>query len=218
MWQMRDGDPGGRGTAKGAPSTYPREDQASRTARVRRVGDRDRAGDPGFDGAPDPDPDREPQPLIGARILFVDDDPLAREYVRGQLGARHEVVVAADADGAVAAVQQARPDLIMLDVVLPGTDGFEVYRRLQGHVELRDVPVMFITGHASAQVELRALQIGAVDQLTKPVPPTVLLSRVDEHLWRSRLERGHQQLRVELAAELEAWQRLGCAEKPGPRR
>lgn len=152
------------------------------------------------------------QLLIGARILFVDDDPLAREYVRSELGSRHEVVVAADVDGAVAAVQRVRPDLIMLDVVMPGSDGFEVYRRLQERAELRDVPVLFITGHASAQVELRALQLGAVDQLAKPVPPTVLLSRVDEHLWRSRLSRGHRQLRDELAAELGAWQRLGSAE------
>ncbi len=134
-----------------------------------------------------------PQPLV----LIVDDNPENLSVVGELLLPRHAVRVA---NGGARALQLARlapqPDLILLDVMMPGMDGFEVLRALRDDVHTADIPVLLLTALDSPEDEERGLLLGAVDHLTKPVRPAVLLARVALQLAQraaSRQRRAEQQ-------------------------
>jgi putative two-component system response regulator len=116
-----------------------------------------------------------PLPLV----LIVDDNPDNLNVVGELLVPRHAVRVA---NGGARALQLARmaplPDLILLDVMMPGIDGFEVLRQLRDHPHTADIPVVLLTALDSDEDEERGLALGAADYLTKPVRPGVLLARV----------------------------------------
>ncbi|MBF0626553.1 MAG: PAS domain S-box protein [Magnetococcales bacterium] len=116
------------------------------------------------------------------KILLVDDDPGNIEVLGGILSDVHEIIVANDGPNALAVIQSNPPDLILLDVLMPGMDGFEVCRRLKAAPRHREIPVIFLTSLDDATDEARALELGAVDFLTKPVNPPVVLARVRTHL------------------------------------
>jgi diguanylate cyclase (GGDEF)-like protein/PAS domain S-box-containing protein len=121
--------------------------------------------------------------LDGRRILVVDDTPanlrLAAEYLE-QGG--FEVVVARDGEEALARAEYVRPDLVLLDVVMPGIDGFEICGRLKAIDALRDVPVIFMTALTDVQDKINAFASGGVDYVTKPFQFEELLARVKTHL------------------------------------
>jgi two-component system response regulator HydG len=141
-----------------------------------------------------------------ARILVVDDTPqnlaLVELYLRGS---EFEVTAAAGGAEALELCAHQPFALILLDVVMPGIDGFEVCRRLKNDPRTAFVPVIFLTGHLADESEkLAAYQIGAVDYLQKPVHKEELLARMRVMLrleeTRSRLDRENATLRAELAA------------------
>jgi len=128
------------------------------------------------------------------RILVVDDQA-ANVRVVSILLARngYEVIPAGSGPEALAAAGAQKPDLILLDMMMPGMDGFELLSALRAQPSLRDVPAVFLTAAHDRDLLLRAFEAGAVDYVTKPFMPEELLARVGAHIGlkqtRDRLER-----------------------------
>ena len=115
-----------------------------------------------------------------ATILVCDDDPSLRELVRAVLGPRYRFVEAADGAEALSLAREDRPDLIVLDVMLPGRSGIEVLEELRSDVDLTTIPVVVITAWSHA--ELEAQVAGADRFVSKPFDPDELSSAVEELL------------------------------------
>jgi diguanylate cyclase (GGDEF)-like protein len=113
-----------------------------------------------------------------ARILVVDDDPANVELLAEIFDDEYEVLFATDGDKALTIAAQASPDLILLDVMMPGIDGFEVCAQLKAGRSTAGIPVIFITGMGDMEAETRGLELGAVDYVTKPINPPVVRMRV----------------------------------------
>ena len=144
-----------------------------------------------------------------ATILVVDDLPANLELVAGSLEQHgYHVVVAQAGDEALERAMLVRPALILLDVMMPGINGFETCRRLKMHDELRDIPVVFMSARAEVGDKLAGFSIGAVDYVTKPVDSAELLARVETHLalatLRRQLAAQNQQLQREIATREQA--------------
>lgn len=116
-------------------------------------------------------------------ILVVDDSPDSLELISSELMKYYEVHVATDGVRCLELARRVRrPDLILLDVMMPGMDGYEVCRRLKANPDTADIPVLFLSGRNAAEDERIGLEIGAEDYLGKPVNPAVMLARVRAHL------------------------------------
>lgn len=113
-------------------------------------------------------------------ILVCDDDPSLRELVRAVLGPRYRFVEAADGIEALALAREERPDLIVLDVMLPGLSGIEVLEQIRGDAALRSLPVVVITAWSHAEVEAHVA--GADRFVSKPFDPDLLSAAVEEML------------------------------------
>ena len=119
----------------------------------------------------------------GRLVLVVDDDPDARALVAKALdGAGYRLLTVADGLGALALVEQAAPDLIVLDAVMPGLTGFETCRRLKAQPGAAHVPVIFMTGLSETEHVVEGLNAGGVDYVTKPLVLDELLARIHVHL------------------------------------
>ena len=119
-----------------------------------------------------------------AAVLVVDDDATVREVVITYLSkAGHTVTSAADGPEALASVAQSQPELVVLDLMLPGIDGLEVCRRLR---ESGDIPVIMLTAKGSVNDRVVGLEVGADDYVTKPFSPRELVLRVDSVLRRTQ--------------------------------
>lgn len=116
------------------------------------------------------------------RVLVVDDQPMNIRVLHELLRDDCEVTMALDGERALAMCQEQPPDLVLLDVVMPGIDGLEVCRRLKADAATADIPVIFVTGQESVEDEVMALEAGAVDFITKPVKPVVVRARVHSQL------------------------------------
>lgn len=121
--------------------------------------------------------------MIVATILIVDDDPKIRDLLRLYVEReRHRVIEAEDGAGALAAVERERPDLVLLDVMLPGLDGIEVLRRIR---DLGTTPVMLLTARSGDGDKVIGLDGGADDYVVKPFSPRELMARVRVQLRRA---------------------------------
>ncbi|MFV3369548.1 HD domain-containing phosphohydrolase [Pseudomonas sp. NY15435] len=124
-----------------------------------------------------------PGPVVRPTILIVDDAPENLTLLSELLKLLYRVKAARTGEKALQIAQSDEPpDLILLDVMMPGIDGFEVCRRLRGEARTRHIPVIFITAQGAADDEIRGLELGAVDYLTKPINPPTVLMRVDNQL------------------------------------
>lgn len=116
-------------------------------------------------------------------ILVVDDTPDNLTLMSGLLKDEYRVKVANGGERALKiAFSEAPPDLILLDVMMPGMDGYEVCRRLQENPATRHIPVIFLTAKSEIDDETLGLSLGAVDYITKPISPPIVLARVKNHL------------------------------------
>src|SRR5688500_13707050 len=121
---------------------------------------------------------------MGQRVLVVDDDPTVSDVVRRYLErAEFEVTLAEDGPGALSAVAQSRPDLVVLDLMLPGIDGLEVCRRLRA--DDASLPIVMLTALGEEGDRVLGLQLGADDYVTKPFSPRELVLRVQSVLRRA---------------------------------
>ena len=119
------------------------------------------------------------------RILLVEDEPVFVETLRFQLQrVGYEVRVAPDGMTAIAAVQRTKPDLILLDLILPGMDGMEVCRRIRAEVA---TPIIMLTARTGVGDKVTGLEAGADDYVTKPIQMRELLARIKAALRRSQL-------------------------------
>jgi DNA-binding response OmpR family regulator len=126
-----------------------------------------------------------------ATVLLVDDDPKIRELLRLYVEREgHRTLFAADGESAVEIALRSRPDLILLDVMLPGLDGFEVSRRIR---DASDVPILLLTARSGEGDKVIGLDMGADDYMVKPFSPRELMARVRALLRRRRLETEQEQ-------------------------
>lgn len=122
--------------------------------------------------------------------LIVDDSPEALRMLTDALdGADMAVMVALDGASALRVVEQVTPDIILLDAIMPGMDGFETCTRLKRDPRLVDVPVIFMTGLAETEHIVRGLEAGGVDYVAKPIVIAEMLARIRVHLTNARLTR-----------------------------
>ena len=115
--------------------------------------------------------------LIG-RILVVDDAMENIQILHGALQDEHEVLFALDGAKALELARAQRPDLILLDAVMPGMDGYDVLAALRATPDTWDIPVIFVTALKTPEDETRALDAGAADFISKPVNAAVVRARV----------------------------------------
>jgi diguanylate cyclase (GGDEF)-like protein len=116
------------------------------------------------------------------RLLVVDDQPPNIQALYQAFAADHQVLMATSGEQALALCASQKLDLVLLDVVMPGMDGFEVCRRLQANDATRDIPVIFVTAHDDEAAETLGLEVGAVDFISKPINPKIVRARVKTHL------------------------------------
>jgi two-component system, sensor histidine kinase and response regulator len=123
-------------------------------------------------------------------ILIVDDTPANLGVLVETLGAAgYQLMVAEDGEEALAQTIQIQPDLILLDVMMPGIDGFETCRRLKARASTREVPVLFMTALNETADKVKAFAAGGVDYITKPIEHEEALARVRTHLALRKLRR-----------------------------
>ena len=138
------------------------------------------------------------------RILVVDDNATNRDILTTRLKAHgYETLQAADGEEALASVKQHRPDLILLDVMMPKLDGIETCRRLKGDDTLPFLPIILVTARVDSKDIVAGLEAGADEYLTKPVDQAALIARVRSVL---RIKMLHDQVQAQ-AADLAEWNR-----------
>jgi putative two-component system response regulator len=116
-------------------------------------------------------------------LLVVDDTPENLTLMAGILRDAYRVKVATTGEKAITiAKNEPHPDLILLDIMMPELDGYEICRRLKSQPETRDIPVIFLTALSEIKDEKQGLEAGAVDYITKPISPPILMARVRNHL------------------------------------
>jgi len=116
------------------------------------------------------------------RLLVVDDQPINIQVMYQAFAGDYQVFMATNGEQALAICKNNPPDLVLLDVVMPGMDGFEVCTRLKADAATSHIPVIFVTAHNDASEETHGLSVGAVDFIAKPVNPAVVRARVKTHL------------------------------------
>ncbi len=147
----------------------------------------------------------------GARILIIEDDPAAVELMRAQLhGEGYSVDSASDGDQALERVRETEPDLVLLDIMLPKKNGFEVCRQIKGRKAKRSIPVIMVTALNDMESRAKGIAAGADDFLSRPVDASELAARVRSLLRISRL---HEELAEESRAARESGEKLEMQQK-----
>jgi sigma-B regulation protein RsbU (phosphoserine phosphatase) len=136
-------------------------------------------------------------------ILVVDDSPMNLQVlVRTLNGSGHRILAARSGHAALEIARRARPDLMLLDVMMPELDGFEVCRAIKAHPDTQDIAVIFLSALGEVSDKVSGLQLGAVDYITKPIQAEEVLARVANQLTRQYLARELRQSRDRLEREL----------------
>ena len=136
-------------------------------------------------------------------LLIVDDTPTYIDVLVDLLSPQYRTRVANSGKTALSLCAKEAPDIILLDIMMPEMDGYEVCQKLKESEETRNIPIIFITAKGETEDEAKGLAVGAVDYISKPIVPAVLLGRVETHLeikrQRQKIETAYNQLK-----ELEA--------------
>ena len=136
-------------------------------------------------------------------ILVVDDSPTNLQVlIRTLNGTGHRILAAKDGPTAIDIARRTQPDLILLDVMMPGMDGFEVLRKLKSKPDTSDTLVIFLSARGEVADKVSGLELGAIDYITKPIQGEEVLARVAAHLSRRHLERELRDNRDRLDREL----------------
>ncbi|MDT8990095.1 diguanylate cyclase [Curvibacter sp. APW13] len=121
-------------------------------------------------------------PAAKPKLLVVDDQPINIQVMHQLFAGEYQVFMATSGPQAIKLCKTNPPDLVLLDIVMPGMDGHEVCRQLKADTETRDIPIIFVTAHTDSDQESQGLELGAVDFITKPVVPAVVRARVRTHV------------------------------------
>ncbi|GAB4368132.1 MAG: hypothetical protein Kow00121_07000 [Elainellaceae cyanobacterium] len=142
-------------------------------------------------------------------ILIVDDTPTNLEVLLDLLeSAGFKVVIAEDGERAIALAQYAPPDLILLDILMPGIDGFETCRRLKANPTTQKIPIIFLTAVSDNVDKVKGLHLGAVDYITKPLNHEEVLARVNTHVRLQNLTKRLTEQNERLEKEIQQRQQL----------
>ena len=117
-----------------------------------------------------------------ASVLVVDDVPANIQVLSSVLKDEYRIFFAVNGESAIDLAMRERPDLVLLDVMMPEMDGYEVNRRLKEEPATREIPVIFVTAMGEVEDEVKGLALGAVDYVTKPVTPDIVRARVATHV------------------------------------
>ncbi len=155
-------------------------------------------------------------------VLIVDDEPLNVDLLEQELAAeRYRTVAARSGEEALKRAAESHPDLILLDVMMGGIDGYETCRRLKAQEATRSIPVIFLTALSDTLEKVRGFRAGAVDYLTKPFETEELLARVGTHIALRREIEAHRQAKATinvLVEEIRADHASMIGESPAMRR
>ena len=135
-------------------------------------------------------------------ILVVDDVPDNLTLATALLKNLYKVKVATNGEAALAIAKKAPPDLILLDVMMPGMNGYETCAKMKADETLRQIPVIFLTAMSEVEDEEKGFALGAVDFIVKPLKPSVLLARVKTHLTLKYVQKCLEERNVYLEAEV----------------
>ena len=136
-------------------------------------------------------------------LLLVDDNPTNLQVLYQTLESTGcKLLVAKNGETALSIAQKASPDLILLDIMMPGIDGFEVCRRLKANPATAAIPVIFLSALTDTKDKVQGLQLGAVDYVSKPFQPDEVIARVNTHLTIHRLKREVEKKKDALETEL----------------
>ena len=124
--------------------------------------------------------------LPRSKILVVDDIPSNIHVLSRILNDEHDIYFATDGERALELVHERQPDLVLLDIMMPGMDGYELCTRLKADPATADIPVIFISARSEIEDETRGLEVGAIDFITKPISPPIVQARVRNHLLLKR--------------------------------
>lgn len=117
------------------------------------------------------------------RILVVDDSPTNIKVLNDHLNSLYHISVATNGPDALELVESKnKPDLILLDIMMPGMDGYEVCKLLKSNSDTKNIPVIFVSAMSDVDDETFGLSLGAVDYITKPIRPAIVKARVDTHM------------------------------------
>ena len=137
-------------------------------------------------------------------ILLVDDNPTNLQVLFQTLdGVGCKLLIAKNGEMAISIAGKALPDLILLDIMMPGIDGYEVCRQFKSNAATSDIPVIFLSALGDTEDKVKGLQLGAVDYITKPFQPDEVIARVNTHLTIHRLKREVESQKDQLEHELE---------------
>lgn len=137
-------------------------------------------------------------------VLIVDDTPTNLEVLQEVLAsAEYEVLVAIDGESAIEQIKYARPDIILLDVMMPGLNGFETCERLKANPETASIPVIFMTALSETADKVKGFETGAVDYITKPFQHSEVLARVKTQMTLSTLQKDLEAQVHQRTAQLE---------------
>lgn len=121
--------------------------------------------------------------MSASKILIVDDNPLNLKMLKLILkNEDYEVLLANDGAEGLQKAEQEKPDLIFLDIMMPGIDGFEVCEKLKSHPHTKDIPIIFLTAKTDTEGLVRGFELGAADYVTRPFNRTELMARLKTHL------------------------------------
>lgn len=144
------------------------------------------------------------EPENRGTILVVDDTPASVGMIQVALEQEnYQVLIAISGEKALERIEFIKPDLILLDIMMPGIDGYETCLQLKSNEKTKDVPIIFLSALSETFDKVRAFSIGGVDYLTKPVEPEELLVRVKTHIRLNQLERELQKANKELETRVE---------------
>src|SRR5436190_2626797 len=134
---------------------------------------------------------------MGALVMVIEDEKEIRDLVRYNLEREgYRVAAADDGEKGLSQIFSSRPDLLVLDLMLPGHNGLEILREVRSEPTTRDLPVIVLTARAAEMDKLLGFEHGADDYLTKPFSPRELVARVEALLRRARPDRGPGPLEV----------------------
>ncbi|NLV27951.1 MAG: response regulator [Methanomicrobiales archaeon] len=146
----------------------------------------------------------EQEPENRGTILVVDDTPASVGMIQVALEQEnYQVLIAISGEKALERIEFIKPDLILLDIMMPGIDGYETCLQIKSNEKTKEVPIIFLSALSDTFDKVKAFSIGGVDYLTKPVEPEELLIRVKTHIRLNQLERELQNAKKELENRVE---------------
>jgi putative two-component system response regulator len=120
--------------------------------------------------------------LSECTILIVDDTETNIDILVDTLGEEYDIAVAMDGESALEAVEEDPPDLILLDIMMPGMNGFDVCKQLKGNPETANIPVVFLSALTETEEKRKGMALGALDYITKPFEASEIQSKAKKYL------------------------------------